>query len=108
VSGPLVSIIVVLYNSAGYIAPCVEALSGLTYRPLELIMVDNASSDGSAGLARRALEEAGLEASMSIAPRNRGFAAANNHGVSLSSTPTRRRTPTWSRPSCRRWKMTAG
>jgi GT2 family glycosyltransferase len=85
VSGPLVSIIVVLYNSAGYIAPCVEALSGLTYRPLELIMVDNASSDGSAGLARRALEEAGLEASMSIAPRNRGFAAANNHGVSLSS-----------------------
>ena len=48
-------------------------------------MVDNASTDGSTGLARECAREEGLDCVISRLGRNRGFAAATNHGISLSS-----------------------
>lgn len=82
---PLISIIIVLYNSAGVIGPCVESLAGLDYSPFELILVDNGSSDGSPLLARQTARDAGVRCVMSSLGKNRGFAAANNHGFRLSS-----------------------
>ena len=84
VSGPRVSMIIVLYNSAGYIVPCLESLARLEYGPVELIIVDNCSTDGSVPLARSTLADLGMEASFCLMPSNRGFAAANNRGVSLA------------------------
>ena len=84
VSGPRVSMIIVLYNSAGYIVPCLQSLSRLEYGPVELIIVDNCSTDGSVPLARSTLADLGMEASFCLMPSNRGFAAANNRGVSLA------------------------
>jgi GT2 family glycosyltransferase len=81
----LVSIVIVLYDSADCIEPCISSLASLEYRPFELIMVDNASSDDSARLARRRAQEEGLDCLVSLLSRNRGFAAATNHGISLSS-----------------------
>ena len=82
---PLVSVIIVLYNSAEHIAPCLESVAALEYRPLEVVMVDNASRDGSARVAREAAGRLGLRSLISELPRNRGFAAACNHGFALAS-----------------------
>lgn len=46
--GNLMSAIVVSYNSANWLESCLAALCSQTYSPLEIIIVDNASSDGSA------------------------------------------------------------
>ncbi len=42
---PLVSLILVTYNSAGLLAPFLTTLATTSYRPYELIVVDNASAD---------------------------------------------------------------
>lgn len=83
--GPLVSIIIVLFNSAEYIGPCMDSLVRLEYHPFEVILVDNASDDDSVRVARERAKAGNLECLISELPRNRGFAAANNHGFSLSS-----------------------
>jgi len=83
-AGPLVSVIIVLFNSAGFIGPCVESLSAMEYGRVEVIIVDNASRDGSSGVARESASAAGVECIVSELGRNRGFAAANNHAFGLS------------------------
>lgn len=48
VQGPLVSVIIVTYNSRAWLDECLASLSRQTYAPMEIIVVDNASEDGSA------------------------------------------------------------
>lgn len=48
-----VSVIVPAYNAAATIAACVESLSKQTVRPLEVIVVDDASTDRTAAIAAR-------------------------------------------------------
>lgn len=47
---PLVSVVMPTYNHASYIGQAVESVLGQTYENLELIVVDNFSSDGTEGL----------------------------------------------------------
>ncbi len=44
---PLVSIIIINWNGKNLLSDCLESLSKVTYKPVEIIFVDNASSDGS-------------------------------------------------------------
>lgn len=83
-ANPLVSIVIVLYNSSEHIGPCLESVRLLVYRPLEVVLVDNRSADSSMLLARRKAEEDGLPCVSSVLPRNKGFAAAVNEGASLA------------------------
>jgi len=77
-SGDLgVAVLIVNYNSGKYLRRALEALSHQTLRDFRVIVVDNASSDGS---------EEGLEGRYSNvklvrAGRNLGFAAGNNLGL---------------------------
>ena len=48
-----VSVIIAVRNGGRYLADCLRALDRSTLRPLEVIVVDDASSDGSAGIARQ-------------------------------------------------------
>jgi GT2 family glycosyltransferase len=72
-----VAVIIVNWNSGGLLARCVESLSRQTMKPARVIVVDNASSDGSADGIQKAMD--GVEVLRS--PRNMGFAAANNMAV---------------------------
>jgi GT2 family glycosyltransferase len=75
-----VSVIIVNYNSGARLARCLDHLARQTFRDFEVIIVDNASSDGS-------LDGAMERAPASLLPRairmpvNGGFAAANNHAA---------------------------
>jgi GT2 family glycosyltransferase len=81
------SIVVVSYNNSADLPDCVRALerAGLDPALTRLILVDNASSDGSADLIRRQLLAAdgqrtsgGLPALFIHNPENLGFAGGNN------------------------------
>ena len=54
-SQPLVSVIIPAWNGRVYLESCLSALLAQTYSPLEVIVVDNASSDGSADLVEKIL-----------------------------------------------------
>lgn len=74
-----VSCIVPVYNGAAYLGEAVESIWDQTYEPLEVIVVDDGSTDATAAAAQR------LGARIRyVRQDNAGPAAARNHGVSLA------------------------
>jgi GT2 family glycosyltransferase len=67
--------IIVTHECEGFLTPCLGALRGST-QPLDVIVVDNGSSDGTVALVEREFPEVTL-----IAQENAGFAAGNNRGL---------------------------
>lgn len=47
---PLVTVIVPVYNTAPYLKGCFASISSQTYQRLEIIAVDDGSTDGNAEL----------------------------------------------------------
>jgi GT2 family glycosyltransferase len=79
---PLVSAIVLNYNGGAVVAEAVASLLVQDHEPLEVIVVDNGSRDGSeAALAARFGERIRLIA----AGRNLGFGAGNNLGIAAAA-----------------------
>ncbi|MFZ1391998.1 MAG: glycosyltransferase, partial [Dokdonella sp.] len=52
-NGPLVSVIMPAYNAEAYIARSIESVRAQTLTDFELIIVDDCSTDGTAGLINR-------------------------------------------------------
>lgn len=81
---PKVTVIVVNYNSYSkwaIISQCLKSILGLWYRPLEIIVVDNGSTDGSYELIKSILENIEqsdeLRVKLIRLSKNYGFAVAN-------------------------------
>jgi glycosyltransferase involved in cell wall biosynthesis len=47
---PLVSVLTATYNGAGFVAEAIESVLAQTYEPIEHVIVDDASSDGTAAI----------------------------------------------------------
>lgn len=73
----LVSVLIVTFNSAKHITACLDSVKHQDYRPLEVILVDNASGDSTRDLISRS----DLEHSVLLNEENRGFAAAQNQAI---------------------------
>jgi len=50
---PLISVMIGVYNAERYLAEAIESVFAQAYRPLELIVIDDGSDDGSSEVARR-------------------------------------------------------
>ena len=75
----LVTIIVPAFNSAKYIEKCLNSILRQTYQNLEVIVVDDGSTDGTAGIIRRI---AGRDHRIRfLCEENRGTSAARNYGL---------------------------
>ncbi|OXY98680.1 bifunctional polysaccharide deacetylase/glycosyltransferase family 2 protein [Streptomyces diastatochromogenes] len=83
VAGP-VSVIVPAYNEKECIANTLESLARSTH-PIEIIVVDDGSTDGTSEIARSAAESLGMSNVRVIRQENAGKPAALNNGVRSAS-----------------------
>ena len=77
---PFVSVVIVNFNGLRFLETCLSSLARQTFKNFEIILVDNNSSDGSAGYIRErfpmiTLIETG---------KNLGFAGGTNTGIHAS------------------------
>jgi GT2 family glycosyltransferase len=75
--GELVSAIIITHNGQDHVGECLDSLFGQTYRDLEVIVVDNASTDRTAEL----IVEKYPEVRIFRLRKNRHFAGAVNIGI---------------------------
>lgn len=76
---PLVSVVIPTFNRAVVVGRAVESVLQQTYRPLEVIVVDDGSTDGTSDVLK-----AYGNAIVYICQDNAGPAAARNHGIHKS------------------------
>jgi CDP-glycerol glycerophosphotransferase len=79
VNTPRISVVVPFYNNADVLGDCLASIAAQTFRDLEVIMVDDGSTDGGAEIARR---QAAADSRFTLiqAP-NGGPGKARNRGV---------------------------
>ncbi|HYF36620.1 MAG TPA: glycosyltransferase family A protein [Prosthecobacter sp.] len=80
-SAGLVSVVIPAYNAAGFLGKAVESAMAQSYQKLEIIVVDDGSTDNTGAVAR-ALAARDSRVSVVSHPSRRGVAAARNLGVS--------------------------
>lgn len=76
---PLISVIVPVYNVEPYLRRCVDSILRQTYRNLEILLVDDGSTDRSGTICdASAQQDTRVKV---IHQKNQGQAAARNHGI---------------------------
>lgn len=79
---PLVSVIVPVFNVAPYLSDCIESILAQTHERLDVILVDDGSTDGSGGMCDRYQQRD--ERIRVIHQENSGLSAARNTGLEAS------------------------
>ena len=76
---PRLSVVVPVYNVQDYVAAALDSVLAQTYDDLEIVVVDDGSTDGSAAICERyAARHPQIRL---VVTENRGLGAACNHGV---------------------------
>lgn len=88
-SEKIISVIIPVYNTEAYLRRCLDSVTGQTYRDLEIILVDNGSTDGSGAICD---EYAAKDSRVQVihkenggpsSSRNTGLAAAGGEFISF-------------------------
>ncbi len=79
VLGPLISVIIPVYNAEKYLAPCVESVLSQSQQNWETILINDGSTDGSAALCEH-FEKMDYRFTV-IHQKNAGVSAARNKGL---------------------------
>ncbi len=79
---PTLSIITPVYNSAKYLDECIESILSQSFRDIELILIDDGSTDNSFEICRRYSESDDRIRVKSVT--NGGPASARNHGLDMA------------------------
>lgn len=77
---PLVSVIIPFYNMEDFLAQTIDWVMESTYPTMEIILVDDGSTDTSGTIARRYAER--FDKITFLKQENRGVSVARNHGIS--------------------------
>lgn len=79
-----VSIVVPVYNSSRFLDECIYSIRTQTYKNIEIIVIDDGSTDESVEIIRKhALEDERIKC---YSQKNRGVAVARNKGIQLSTS----------------------
>jgi glycosyltransferase involved in cell wall biosynthesis len=78
-SSPFISVVIPCYNAERFLAETIETALAQTIQPLEIIVVDDGSSDGSAAVARSFGNSVRL-----LQQTNQGESVARNNGIEAS------------------------
>lgn len=79
----LVSIIIPIYNSEKYLIPCLKSVSNQTYKNLEIILIDDGSTDNSYKICQEySFKDKRIKL---VHKQNEGVSLARNCGLELSS-----------------------
>lgn len=81
---PAVSVVVPVCDAADFLSGCMDALLAQTLRDMELILVDDASHDGSAALCRRYADEYPDRVVLVSRSERSGPGAARNAGIAIA------------------------
>jgi glycosyltransferase involved in cell wall biosynthesis len=74
--GPTISVVIPSYNCAPYLRETIESVLGQTYAPIEVLIVDDGSTDGSLEIAR------GFDLPVRVITQtNSGVSVARNRGI---------------------------
>jgi len=73
----LVSVIIPVYNSEKFLVECLDSILTQSYRDIEIIAVDDGSTDTSSGILERYSDKINI-----ISQKNQGLASALNLGIS--------------------------
>ena len=79
---PLVSIIVPVYNTAEYVEECIQSILTQSYKNIELILVDDGSTDGSKSICTKYLQNTNVRY---IEQENQGPQASRKRGVETAN-----------------------
>lgn len=79
-SDALITIIIPVYNVEQYLLKCIESVKCQTYKHLEIIVVDDGSSDGSSEICDSFLNEPGF---VVLHQDNKGQGAARNRALDI-------------------------
>lgn len=83
---PAISVLMPVHNGGTYLEPAVRSMMAQTLRDIEIVVVDDGSTDGSADVLRRlALEDGRVR--VETLERNLGLVGALNHGLGLVRAP---------------------
>lgn len=82
-ASPKVSVIIPVYNTAGYLARCLKSVCGQTLRDIEIICIDDGSTDDSLMILRK-WRNSDCRIKLIEMGENRGAAAARNAGITIA------------------------
>jgi alpha-1,3-rhamnosyltransferase len=78
---PLVTVVIPSFNHQAYVAQSIQSVFNQTYKEVELIVIDDGSSDASAKLIQKLMH---ADKFKFIARKNRGLATTLNEGIKLA------------------------
>lgn len=79
---PLISVIVPVYNGERYLKNCIESIEAQSYEPLEIIVINDGSTDGTAEVCEKLAQSYGNLSF--ITTEDLGVSASRNHGITLA------------------------
>ena len=76
-----IAVTIVTYDSAAFLARCLDAVAAQTHAPREVVVLDNRSRDDSAAIARAH----GVVTKLIESPDNTGFAGGQNRAIAATA-----------------------
>ena len=81
---PLVTVIAICFNHERFVLECLEGIRSQTYPNVQLIVVDDCSTDDSARIIRGWVRDTGVDCALILHDENRGVCRTRNEALALA------------------------